>query len=79
MEQVGVPSSGVDTGMVGRDGLTAPAAIAVGLASCEDALPRAGAELINLTFFQSRVSLIKSVAPSLKLHLLVALSCWTWL
>lgn len=79
MEQVVLPSLGVDAGMVVWDGLTAPAAVAVGLASCVDALRCARAKLINLTFFQSGVSLIKSVALSLELHLLVALSCWTWL
>lgn len=72
-----MPSLGADTVMAGRDGLSAPSAVAVGLVSCEDALPRAGAELINLVFFQSRVSLIRSVALPLELHLRVALSCCT--
>lgn len=74
MEQVRVPSLGVDPGTLGRDGLTAPAALAVGSASCEDA----EAELINLTLLQSRISLIESVAPSLELQLLMAPSYWTW-
>lgn len=74
-----LPSLGVDAGMVGWDGLTAPTAVAVGSASCVDALHCARAKLINPTVFQSGVSLIKSVALPLELHLLVALSCWTWL
>jgi len=48
-----VPSLGVDTGTVGRDGLTAPTAVAVGSASCEDALHHAGSELINLTLIKA--------------------------
>ena len=33
-----MPSLAVDADMVGRDGLTAPAAVAVGSVSCKDAL-----------------------------------------